>query len=174
MTRKKAVLYAVTLLIAVMFQAFWNKLGGLFGACPDTVAACAVAIASFAGYWSLLYAAVAGLLMDAQLSVSFGFHILLYTAAAWFATYNARGKTGAMAAGAAAAGAGYACVRWFLWIAGAFLRGYRVDFYAGMLKSMLPAAVLTALIAAVTALLMQWIEKSALLRTHERRTMKYR
>ena len=173
MTRKKAVVYAAALLLAVMFQAFWNKLGGIFGACPDAVAACVAAIAPFAGYWSLLYAAFAGLLIDAQVSASFGFYIILYTAMAWVTAYHARGKTGAQAAVSAAVGAGYACVRWLLWMAGAFLHGYNVDFYAGMLKSMLPVAVFTALVAAVTAFLLYGIGKSALMRTHER-TIKYR
>lgn len=165
MNRKSALFLTAAALFLTAFQPFFNKLGGVYAMCPDMIAAFCAAIAPAAGYYSLIFAGACGMLLDLQLGTAYFGHMFLYLLTALLAVRLVKRQVNVFASAACCGAASVAFSR--LWgIAAAFVRGYSVDFYAGVLK-MLPAVCLTAIAAAFLTLVGSAILKSAPFRTRE-------
>lgn len=166
MTRRQAISYAIGTLLCVAATAFFNRLGGVYGAKVELCAAFTIAIAPYAGYWTLAYAFCAGLLLDMQVHVFFGFSILLLCGFS-FLTYHFANMEKNTFVPCVLMCVGYVCAKWLFEVVIAIFRGISVDFYAGLVKSVFPSALLTALAVAALALIQY---QCARLRTRDRGT----
>ncbi len=153
MRRSQAIGYAIGTLLCVAATAFFNRIGGIHGAKVELCAAFFIAIAPYAGYWTLAYAFVAGLLLDVQVNVFFGCSILLLCGFSFLAYHFANMEKTTFVP-CVLVGTGFACAKWVLEVLVAFFRGFSVDFYAGLVKSAFPSMVLTALVTAIFSLIM--------------------
>ena len=166
MNRRSAVFYAVMTLLMVAMTPIFNKMGGVFDAKAEACAAFLITIAPYAGYWTLAYGAAAGLLLDVQMSAFFGCNILFYCAFSFLAfQFSTMEKSTFVPC--LITSVGYVCATWLFDVLIAFFKGFPVDFYAGLVKTVFPSAVLTAVITALFAWIMHGVHKSAWLRVRE-------
>ncbi|MBR3196322.1 MAG: hypothetical protein IKF50_06430 [Clostridia bacterium] len=166
MNWKKTVFYVLIALIIIAFQPFWNKIGGVFGMCPDGCLAFLCALTPFAGWWSLCFAAVMGFLTDLQVGPAYGFHLLIYLMSTLLMQLVVR-REGSVIVHTVLFSFLCVALRWTGALLLAFIHEYSIDFYAGFVRQYLPAAVLTALLTALLTLVISKIDGAERLQTPE-------